>query len=191
MKSILKNLLILCLSFIPALSWAFTEGDKSAADTVNLPEVINAEIKRMVFAENEQEFYNIDLEVKTQRADWIRVELEVENSPYTTIYTRQQPDSVCMFTVNGICIYGWALITVTAGNRHGEGVFTIEVPIHPTGITETETTENITLEVYDAGGKVLGRVKSAEELKSFRKQPLIVKIFSNGKLKGIKKIANL
>ena len=82
MKSIHKTLLTLFLSFIPALLWAITNTEnESVADTANLPKIIKAEIKHMFFTENEQEFYNIDLEVKTKRADWIKVELEEENSP--------------------------------------------------------------------------------------------------------------
>lgn len=150
--------------------------------------IIKAEIKHMFFTENEHEFYNIDLEVKTKRADWIKVELEEENSPYIQLYTKQQPDTVYMFTINSISIYDRALLTITAGNGHGEMVSTIEVPVHPTGISETETNENITIEVYDAGGKMLGCVKSTEELKKFKNRILIVKVFTNGRLKETKKI---
>lgn len=142
----------------------------------------------MFFTENEHEFYNIDLEVKTKRADWIKVELEEENSPYIQLYTKQQPDTVYMLTINSISIYDRALLTITAGNGHGEMVSTIEVPVHPTGISETETNENITIEVYDAGGKMLGCVKSTEELKKFKNRILIVKVFTNGRLKETKKI---
>lgn len=189
MKSIHKTLLPLFLSFIPALSWAITNTkDGTVADTANLPKIIKAEIKRMFFAENKQEFYNIDLEVKTKRADWIKVELEEANSPYITLYTKQQPDTICMFTINSISIYDWALLTITVGNGHGEVVSTIEVPVHPTGISETETNENITIEVYDAGGKMLGCVKSTEDLKKFKKRILIVKVFTNSRLKETKKI---
>ena len=189
MKSIHKTILTLFLSFIPALSWAITNTkDGTVADTANLPKIIKAEIKRMFFAENKQEFYNIDLEVKTKRVDWIKVELEEENSPYIQLYTKQQPDTVYMFTINSISIYDRALLTITAGNGHGEVVSTIEVPVHPTGISETETNENITIEVYDAGGKMLGCVKSTEDLKKFKKRILIVKVFTNGRLKETKKI---
>ena len=95
-----------------------------------------------------------------------------------------------MFTINSISIYDRALLTITAGNGHGEMVSTIEVPVHPTGISETETNENIMIEVYDAGGKMLGCVKSTEELKKFKNRILIVKVFTNGRLKETKKIQN-